>query len=49
VIYGDDARDVRVFNSYFARCSVLVSYWYIWIGILFLWVLGLGKVGVRAT
>jgi hypothetical protein len=38
VIYGDGARDVRVFGSYFAGCLVLVSYWYIWIGNLGLWV-----------
>jgi len=42
VIYGDGARDVRVFCSYFAGCLVLVSYWYSWIRNLGLWVVGLG-------
>ena len=46
MIYGDGARDVRVFGSYFAGCLVPVSYWYSWIRNLGLWVwVGLGGGG----
>lgn len=49
MIYGNGARDVRVFCSYFAGCLVLVSYWYSWIRNLGLWVwVGVGG-GVRGT